>query len=67
MALANDIELEFVWKPRSTDVMVHADALSRTEDSSGIVLSHKVFMQLVQRWGMPTLDVFADAAGESTR
>ena len=51
--------------PREADAMLHADMLSRIEDSSGIFLSHQAFQDIcLQRtelgiWGWPTFDVFA--------
>lgn len=48
--------------------MLHADMLSRVEDSSEIFISRKAFRHVcLQRapggiWGWPTLDVFAGGA-----
>ena len=55
-----------IWEPRTDAPLVHADRLSRQEDSSEIFLAKFVFDQICQlplahgqSWGRPTLDCFA--------
>ena len=42
-AAVHDVELDFIWLPREADAMLHADMLSKMEDSSEIFLSHRAF------------------------
>ena len=67
-AAAHDTGLEFIWQPRESDALLHADMLSRVQDSSEIFLSKAAFKHVCMqssrgvRWGFPTLDVFAGGA-----
>ncbi len=67
-AAVHDIDLEFIWESRESDALLHADTLSRVEDSSEIFLSKSAFRHICMlsskgvRWGFPTLDVFAGGA-----
>ena len=65
---AYDVHLDYIWESRESDLMLHADMLSRLEDSSEIFLLRVVFKRVCLReingviWGWPTLDVFAGDA-----
>ncbi len=54
--------------PMLHDALLHADMLSRAEDSSEIFVSKSAFRHICMlssdgvRWGFPTLDVFAGGA-----
>ena len=67
-AASHDLQLDFIWESRESDALLHADMLSRVEDSSEIFLSRAAFKQVCMqlshghRWGFPTLDVFAGGA-----
>lgn len=61
LALRYDIELEFVWKPRSTPAVQHADRLSKIEDPHDFYLNDHVFQALCRAWGTPSVDAFASA------
>jgi hypothetical protein len=54
-----DVDLLFVWKRRSDQEMVAADALSRVLDSSQLFLRDREFKQVCRRFGQPTFDLFA--------
>ena len=62
---AYHVHLDFIWQARGSDLMLHADMLSRLEDSSEIFLLRTVFQRVCLRevngviWGWPTLDAFA--------
>ena len=65
-AASAQLSLDFIWRPRTDAQLVHADELSRLEDSSEIFLASFVFDQICrlplageQVWGLPTLDCFA--------
>lgn len=69
ISCAHDVQLEFVWKPRTSDVIQYVDALSRVVDASDFALGHHDFMRICQKhtpegtkWGFPTCDVFAGGA-----
>ena len=64
LAAAHDVALEFIWKPRTSAEIQLADSLSRIVDSSDFAVNNVVFVQLCQKWGFPTADVFA---GQSKR
>ena len=57
-----DVHLEFIWQPRTTAEIEHADSLSRTQDTSDFALCHQDFYRLCKQWGFPTGDVYAGAA-----
>ena len=38
-AALHDIDLKFIWESRKSDALLHADMLSRLEDSSEIFIS----------------------------
>ena len=59
LATLYDVALEFVWQPRTSAVILHADALSRIIDTADFALSNWEFQRLGKRWGFPTADVFA--------
>jgi hypothetical protein len=54
-----DVDLLFVWKRRSDQDMVAADALSKVLDSSQLFLRDREFKQVCRRFGQPTFDLFA--------
>ena len=65
-AAAAQLALDFMWKPRTHEQLMHADELSRQEDTSEIFLASFVFDQICRlplaqgvSWGTPTLDCFA--------
>jgi hypothetical protein len=69
ISTVHDVQLEFEWKPRSSDVIEYVDALSRVVDGSDFALSHHAFVRICQKvapdgstWGFPTCDAFAGAA-----
>ena len=62
VAAAHDIALEFIWKPRESAEIQHADTLSRYIDTADFALSQQIFQRLGRRWGFPTADVFAGEA-----
>ena len=69
-AAAHDVHLDFVWESRESSALLHADMLSRLEDSSEVFLSHAAFKRVCMhvsggvRWGFPTLDAFTGHASQ---
>ena len=68
LSLEHDVHLEFVWLPRTSEQIQKADALSRVQDDSSIVMKYKYFEGICNKalpgsphrvWGHPCLDVFA--------
>ena len=59
VAAAHEVALEFIWKPRESAEIRHADTLSRYIDTSDFALSQQIFQRLGRRWGFPTADIFA--------
>jgi ribonuclease HI len=57
--LQHDICLEAVWVPR--ELNEEADALSKTEDPTDIMLDPSIFADLEQQWGPFCLDLFASS------
>ena len=64
IAAAHDVDLEFIWRPRTAAEIQLADQLSRTVDTSDFALNNNIFVRLCKQWGFPTADVFA---GQSRR
>lgn len=59
LAFQHDIDLEFVWQPRESQEVQHADRLSKLIDPHDFHLASSAFDSLCQRWGCPTVDAFA--------
>ena len=47
-AAAAQLALDFIWKPRTDAQLVHADRMSRQENSSEIFLAKFAFDQICQ-------------------
>ena len=62
LAAVHDVDLEFIWKPRTTAELQPADMLSRTVDTTDFALHNKLFERLCKEWGFPTAHVFAGQA-----
>ena len=62
LAAEYDVDLDFVWKPRTFAEIMKVDALSRIVDTSDFALTNKEFLRVCKLWGFPTGDVFAGAA-----
>lgn len=67
LAASHDVQVDFVWRPRTHEWLQHADELSRVPDSSDF-LRYNQFERLCKlkcngvAWDNPTRDVFAGAA-----
>ena len=62
LAAAHDVDLKFIWQPRTTAQIQLADTLSRTVDTSDFALANAIFERVCRQWGFPTADVFAGQA-----
>ena len=59
----HDIDLDFIWESRESDALLHADMLSRVEDSSEIFMSKSVYICAVNKALAHVARVDALAAG----
>lgn len=62
LATRHDILLEFVWRPKKSEVIKYVDGLSRIIDTSDFSLANRDYVRLCQQSGWLTGDAFARSA-----